>query len=159
MVCSQCGGLWVPGGDVSSIGEQEMLAALMGTGDPPAVDTGACLCPEGHGLLLRARVELEPPFSLDRCDHCRGIWFDRGEWDVLAQNYLLEHLDDLWTAAWQRQQRREQTRRSYFERCRQRFGDDLFDALTGVAEALQGHPRRAEALAFLHEMSGGDDDD
>lgn len=62
-------------------------------------DARTGLCPLGHGILIRARANTEPTFYLERCPHCHGIWFDNGEWNVLAEGHLLEHLEDLWDPA------------------------------------------------------------
>ena len=151
-VCGSCGGIWVPGGDVSHIGEtEEMYSMVVGAGQ--ASDQPAGVCPRGHGLLERARAELDPPVILDRCGDCHGIWFDRGEWEVLSRSHLIEHIDELWNKAFRQSQRRERVHRQYLERVKAHFGDEFFTALSEVAHQLKGHPQRSEALAFLREIS------
>ncbi len=50
------------------------------------------LCPEGHGIMVRAKIDVEDPFYLEKCTHCGGIWFDSGEWQQIAQHQLIESL-------------------------------------------------------------------
>ena len=96
-VCGGCGGLWVPGGALGRIGRTEMVySSLADDGKPGADTTAAGLCPEGHGMMARATADLSPPVPLDRCPHCCGIWFDRGEWQRLASTSLADHLEDLY---------------------------------------------------------------
>ncbi len=151
-VCASCGGIWVPGGDVSQIGKTEVMYSMI-VGDGQASEQSAGVCPQGHGLLERGRAELDPPVILDRCRDCHGIWFDRGEWDVLSRSHLINHIDDLWSQTFRRSQRQERVRQQYLDRVKSHFGDDFFAALCKVADQLKGHPQRSEALAFLREMS------
>lgn len=91
---------------------------------------------------------------LERCSSCRGIWFDRGEWSLLADRQLLDNLDQIWTAEWRARQRRLRSERDYERRLREEFGPDLFDTLQAVATKLKGYERRSQALAFLRDASG-----
>ncbi|MFL5359808.1 MAG: zf-TFIIB domain-containing protein, partial [Myxococcales bacterium] len=47
---------------------------------PAKADARSGVCPLCRGVLVRARVEGDHPFHLDRCPICAGIWFDSGEW-------------------------------------------------------------------------------
>jgi len=126
--------------------------------DLSAVETHTGLCPSGHGLLIRARIEIEPPLFLERCTDCGGIWFDRGEWNRLAENELLKDLPEFWTRAWQRKQRKETSRKLYIEWQQKTFGEELYALLSDLAERLKNHPRRSEALAFIREEILGERD-
>ena len=82
--CSGCGGYWVPLAVAARLAEF-MPEDAAGTTDgpaPAAADARAGLCPNGHGLLVFARIELDGHFYLDRCPTCSGVWFDRGEWET-----------------------------------------------------------------------------
>ena len=149
--CGRCQGLWT---------HLEGGAPFDGLPQTPAespkdADARTGLCPEGHGILLRARVELEPAFFLERCSHCLGLWFDSGEWQRLAEAHWLESLPDLFNESAQRLRRARQNEVEYHEWLRARVGPDLFEALRRVAGELQGQEFRGEALAFLRNASEG----
>jgi Zn-finger nucleic acid-binding protein len=99
--------------------------------------------------MARARVELDTPFFLERCLSCGGVWFDAGEWSRLATSQLLRSLLDFWTPAWRWRAQKQQAHRAELERLQARLGPPLFQQVQALAEALQGHPAREEALAFL----------
>jgi Zn-finger nucleic acid-binding protein len=112
-------------------------------------------CPQDRTIMSRTNIELSRTQSihLERCSSCRGVWFDAGEWQLLAGNHLLEHLDEFWTAEWRNKQRVLLDRAEYEERVREIFGPDLYQQLLAVAAALRGHPRRSQALAIIREES------
>ena len=151
--CRRCHGLWIDQRELPAL-LQEAPEVPAGAGEPAPLDSQGGLCPSGHGILLRTRVELEDDgFSLERCPHCLGIWFDAGEWQRLASAELLTRLPEFWSAAWQKQQRREHDRRTQLDWARESFGEDLLARLQATAEALKTHPRRSEAIAFLTRES------
>ena len=151
--CRTCGGIWLHLRELHRLAGSTASAPGQPAAESNELDGRGGLCPEGHGLLIRARIELEPPFYLDRCSQCHGVWFDRGEWQRLATHHLLEHLPELWTGAWQQRQRAAEQRRSYVEWANETFGDELFEQLTRLAAALDRYEHRAEALAFLRNES------
>jgi Zn-finger nucleic acid-binding protein len=127
--------------------------------DPPttaAHDDKGGRCPLDRTLLSRAEIELGGGriVRLERCSSCRGIWFDSGEWGLLADEQLLQNIDQFWTAEWRTHQRRLRSEREYERRIREEFGPELFETLQSVAAKLKGHARRSQALAFLREASG-----
>jgi Zn-finger nucleic acid-binding protein len=146
----------VPGGKVEQVGDSDILYSLLAR-DIEEDDAAACRCPNGHGILVRARAELVPPIRLDRCETCHGLWFDRGEWQELANSHLVDHLEDLWSKSAARKQRLERSQRRYRQWAKEQFGSDLMDRMLAVAEELKNHPSRAEALAFIREMSAEDE--
>ena len=113
-------------------------------------------CPVDGTILSRAEIEAGADggrIHLERCSSCRGVWFDRGEWSLLAEQQLLDNLDQFWTAEWRARQRRQQSERDYDRRLREEFGPDMFSALESIAARLKGYERRSQALAFLREAS------
>lgn len=124
--------------------------------DGGGLDAQGGRCPVDHSILSRAELEAgddHAPIHLERCTSCRGIWFDAGEWSLLANHQLLKNLDQVWTAEWRAAQRRQHNEREYQRRMREEFGPELYDTLQSVAGRLKGHERRSQALAFLREAS------
>jgi Zn-finger nucleic acid-binding protein len=101
--------------------------------------------------MIRARVEASVPFHIERCGLCRGIWFDRGEWQQLAVRQFLDHLDDLWDPAWQKRRRIEVERKSLDNALAHELGSELFHQLLELSRSLERHPARAQALAWLSD--------
>ena len=108
-------------------------------------------CPEGHGLLRRARVTLHDPYFLERCARCGGVWFDAGEWSRAAAGNLLANLSDVWSPAWRKHLSDQQSHESLEVDLKSKLGSALFEKLHGLAEQLEIHPHRGVALAYLSE--------
>lgn len=153
--CTTCEGLWV---------EHLGVPKLLGRGDemePPspeteedaAIDRRMGICPKGHGLLGRTRVEVDDGFYLDRCGTCAGLWFDKGEWQRLARRELLHRLPDFWTAAWQRRQREERQREDYLDWVGSEIGEELKGKIDELVDLLRVHPHRSAAIAYLVQES------
>ena len=158
--CPHCKGTWLPRDEA----KLEVVGALLdgestirAEFDP---DQRTGLCPMGHGILIRAKVELEDPFHLERCVECHGIWFDPGEWHILASSHLLEHLDQLWDPAWRHALRRERAAAEEREALAVDLGRPTFELLGTLANALRERsPRlKSAALAWLAEELAEDDE-
>jgi Zn-finger nucleic acid-binding protein len=150
----QCGGVWIYLQQLPAVSEAGLAEpSAVGGQEAEDQDVKAGLCPEGHGILIRARVEVDQPFYLDRCFKCGGVWFDSGEWQRLATHHLISALPEIWTQEWQDRQRAEKEHESYIDWARSVFGDDLASKLCEVATALANHPRLDEALAFVRNES------
>jgi Zn-finger nucleic acid-binding protein len=148
--CPACGGMWVPLYEVPRLLEDGVATS----GDAPAAtDAATGMCPARHGIMSRARVETATPFTLERCSSCFGVWFDRGEWQRLADAHLVDDLPHFWSREWQAQQRRVHSRNAHLESAKEDFGGELYAQLVQLAETLRGDKRRSEALAFLREES------
>lgn len=119
-------------------------------------DARTGLCPFGHGILIRAKVEIDDSFYLERCPECMGIWFDKGEWNKLAQSHLLERLDTLWDPAWRFRHRQSRERELVRRRLEQSFGAETLGQLDALVDRLGDAATtvRAEALAYLEEKLG-----
>ena len=149
--CRGCSGLWIPHLALEQ-GVELNIAPSSGAPTPsipPEGDQRTGLCPEGHGILIRARAELDRSFHVERCPVCRGVWLDRGEWRRLSAAGLLEHLDDLWDPSWQKRQRDDVNRRHLDESLRDALGEDLYAGLQRVVGELHAHPARSQALAWI----------
>jgi len=150
--CPACSGYWVPPELLTLPSTLEILGQRDTRRRPPASEgmrTGQC--PEGHGVLRRARVTLHDPYFLERCARCGGVWFDAGEWSRTVSENLLGNLSEVWSPAWRRHLSDQQSHESLEVDLKSKLGRELFDALHALAERLEGHPHRGVALAYLSE--------
>jgi Zn-finger nucleic acid-binding protein len=150
--CHQCSGFWVPPLAFNEPGIVELLKERdLRPAKPLEQDHRTGPCPEGHGLLRRARVTNEDPFFLERCGRCGGVWFDPGEWSRLADAKLLADVTNLWSPAWREHLSEEQNRASLAADLRQKLGNDTFEQLEKLADSLSEQSLGALALAYLRE--------
>jgi len=125
-------------------------------GGSKAHDDQGGQCPSDKSIMARAAIQVagEPaPVHLERCNSCRGVWFDGGEWSLLAAKHLLEHIDEFWSAEWRASQRHALEHEQYQRRLEETFGAELLGQIRSLAGALRNHPRRSQALALLREES------
>jgi len=101
--------------------------------------------------MIRAKVDVDNPFYLEKCTGCGGIWFDNGEWQRIRNLDLAENLNDLWCKSWQIKQRKEKDRQNYLETNRKLFGNQLFDQVMHLSELLKDHPEKGRAIALLQQ--------
>lgn len=149
--CPECGGIWVRKEDLSRVDDILFEAADDTISENKAHDLKTGTCPEGHGIMIRAKVEDESFFYLERCSTCGGIWFDKGEWQRVAGSHFLNNLADFWLLSWQRKQRQEKNRRQYLQQNEKLLGTELFNSILALSENLKQHPKKNRALAFLQQ--------
>ena len=149
--CKKCGGMWLEFDKIPRFTESLSSSSVDGN-EINLNDEKNGLCPSGHGIMVRAKVDADEPFFLEKCGACGGIWFDSGEWQRVANSNLTEKLNEFWCASWQARQRKEKGRQRYLDANRQFLGEELFDSLMKLSETLKNHPEKGRALALLqHE--------
>lgn len=148
--CQSCGGMWLEKAKIPLFAE---TTGDFDNGDSKEGlhDEKTGLCPEGHGIMIRAKIDLEKPFFLEKCSTCGGIWFDNGEWQKIINNNLKEGLEEFWCKSWQNKQRKEKSRARYLEGNRRLLGDRIFDEIMDLSKLLKEHPEKGRAIALLQE--------
>ncbi|HYQ45723.1 MAG TPA: zf-TFIIB domain-containing protein [Polyangiaceae bacterium] len=150
--CPNCAGFWVPPEVVALPASVEVLGKRDVRPKQPHLETQRTgQCPEGHGLLRRARVTFHDPYFLERCARCGGVWFDAGEWSRAVADELLGNLSEVWSPAWRKHLSDQQSHDSLEVDLRAKLGSELFSALDSLAHQLEHHPQRGVALAYLSE--------
>lgn len=153
--CYRCHGMWV------TIDEARELLTRGAIADPPSMlpqtvgnDDMGGLCPDGHGILSRARVDGPEPFYLERCTRCSGIWFDSGEWAQLASLHLVNHLGDLWDPDRRRQLVEQRLESGHRARMVALVGAELVDRIDRLVSDIDQHPSVREAKGYLMQKLG-----
>jgi Zn-finger nucleic acid-binding protein len=146
--CDVCHGTWFPEDEARLEAVAGLLAADSTIRPGGDEDRRTGLCPEGHGILIRALVQVEDPFHLERCSVCHGIWFDKGEWNRLAESHLLDHLERLWDPAMRFSAMKVEDPRQDLVR---RIGSPAVEMIETLATALRSHDAESTsaALAYL----------
>ena len=150
--CKNCNGMWL------MPGEAELLALevkdITTVARAPQDKKGG-FCPFEHGLLERARVEIDDggePFYLERCRSCSGVFFDDGEWNRLAHSRLIAHLDDLWDPLFQQRLADERSHKHWRDDLIESLGKDTVETVEHLATTLADRGMVSEAVAYLSEL-------
>jgi Zn-finger nucleic acid-binding protein len=150
--CRKCAGFWVPPLAFEEPGIVELLKERdLHPEHPLEQDHRTGVCPDGHGLLRRARASNDDPYFLERCGRCGGVWFDPGEWSRLADARLLTDVTSLWSPAWREHLSEEQNRASLRADLRAKLGGETFELLETLVDKLSQQNLSALALAYLQQ--------
>jgi Zn-finger nucleic acid-binding protein len=149
--CNRCRGFWVT---LSSIGALEASGALSSVDEDSIQaesDQRTGLCPEGHGILARAKASWTRPFYVERCLVCAGLWLDAGEWKRLSAEHLLGHLEDLWVPSWRKQMQQAHSAQQLREMFANRLGPELTRRVEALASELAAHEHADLGFAVFQE--------
>ena len=118
----------------------------------------ASFCPECHHLMRRAKVGHGLAFYLDRCSHCGGNWFDRGEWEILKAHNMHDKVHLVFSEPWQSQIRQAEFNRVLEETYRSALGDEDYAQALKIRAWLEEHPHRDYILSVLNQVPPSDDE-
>jgi len=152
--CSKCKGVWISadhydqwmklhGENLPEKPPEEGLNLLSGE------TIGAKFCPECKYILMKYRVGHQVGFSLNRCGHCGGIWFDKNEWEIMKSRNLHDDVHLVFSEPWQSAIRAEEHEAAMDEIWRQQLGDTDLSEIRRIKTWLDKHPKSAELRAFL----------
>src|SRR5215467_10119638 len=104
--CPSCRGNWLPSAHYREWHVEHREHLTEAPVDPASLPTAheisrARLCPECGYILLHYKVGHDLKFSLDRCGHCGGVWFDADEWEILRARNLHHDVHFIFSHAWQ----------------------------------------------------------
>jgi Zn-finger nucleic acid-binding protein len=109
-------------------------------------------CPDCGAILVPYKAGRDTGFSLDRCFHCGGVWFDENEWEILRARNLHDDVHLIFTRPWQDDVQQQEAARLREVRLRATFGSGDYDELMRIKEWLDNHPKSRELYSFLmHE--------
>lgn len=155
--CGQCHGHWTQKDDYDTWQQHqpqeemspERVLGYQSQYEPAPQDTKAALCPECQRYLSRTKVEINPPFYVERCPECQGVWQDPGEWEVLKDLGLHHHLEHLFTPHWFDEI--QEKRALHLEQLdlTQKLGEDLARQVFAITSALAAHPQGEFAASYI----------
>lgn len=153
-VCSRCGGRWVQSFQYWKWLERHgdiLPEKPAGEGAELAVEDSAAgkLCPECGHFLMRRKVGHGVDFHLDRCNNCGGIWFDKNEWEVLVSRGLHDEVHYVFSAAWQRRIREDETAENFEKRIESTMGTSDYAKLTEITAWINSHPERNTIINYI----------
>lgn len=117
----------------------------------------ASFCPECNHLMRRAKVGHGLEFYLDRCSHCGGNWFDKGEWEILKAHHIHDKVHLVFSQPWQSQLRQAEFNRVLDETYRSALGDEDYAQALEIRAWLEQHPHRNYILSVLNQVSPAED--
>ncbi|MEO0431793.1 MAG: zf-TFIIB domain-containing protein [Cyanobacteria bacterium J06656_5] len=112
----------------------------------------ASFCPECNHLMRRAKVGHGLTFYLDRCSHCGGNWFDKGEWQILKAHNIHDKVHLVFSEPWQAQLRQAEFNRVLEETYRSALGDEDYAQALSIRAWLEQHPHRDYILSVLNQV-------
>lgn len=150
--CDHCGGNWILIEDYVAWQERNVDYPFQ----PVEVEsleienTGrALVCPVTGTLMSKFRILSNNPHRLDYSPRVGGVWLDKGEWELLKNEGLAGSLNVLLTEPWQQKVRADQTRATFDQLYRSRFGDADYEKAQAIRAWLQDHPLKAELRSYL----------
>jgi len=160
--CPDCGGAWIRPDNYLQWQEQQGIdreaepqVALVPSQEaipftPPSLDNRAALCPDCKHYLVRGRVQLpQVMFFVERCPNCKGYWCDRGEWEVLQQLQLDQHLDYIFNEQWQHKVKALDFAAREQAATVEKLGPDIAAKVFELAGLLEAHPEGDFGVAYL----------
>ncbi|MEM8639130.1 MAG: zf-TFIIB domain-containing protein [Cyanobacteria bacterium P01_G01_bin.54] len=153
--CPACAGKWIAADDywhwLTQQGETLPEKEPEGIPVEPAAHQQAKLCPNCQRIMLRYKVGHGLNFRLDQCGSCNGIWFDAKEWEALKQRNLHDEVHLIFSAPWQSQIRKDETRQLLDGIYAQTFKKD-YAKIQELKAWLDGHPQRAAILDYVASL-------
>lgn len=164
--CDTCDGQWISSYDYwhwlewETSDDQISPHATVNLSDRLEVadNSRATFCPECHHLMRRAKVGHGLEFYLDRCSHCGGSWFDKGEWEILKACNIHNKVHLVFSEAWQSQIRQAEYNRVLEETYRSALGDDDYAQALNIRNWLEQHPHRDYILSLLNQVKPSEDE-
>lgn len=160
--CDECGGAWIR---PETYTEWQDRQGIDRDADPqvmvipsqfaadfqvPSMDNRAALCPDCRHYLVRGRVQLQrATFFVERCPNCKGYWCDRGEWEVLQQLQLHNHLDYIFDEQWQAEVKNLEFAIREKEATIEKLGPEIANKVFELARLLESHPNGDFGVAYL----------
>lgn len=151
--CEECGGHWIKSfqywrwrdRNKEILPEKETKLELIAE-DKNEFKT----CPECFKNLTKYSVGHGTGFTIDQCGVCRGIWFDKNEWEILKDKNLHDEIHFIFSAHWQKAAREEQYEINRENRLKDLIGESDFVKSKEFKDWLKKHDEKVQILGYLN---------
>lgn len=150
--CPKSGGVWIPFQSYLKWKERPSDDQReTSTSSTPVEDAKRriLVCPESGRLLIRYKVGHGLKFRVDLSPDTGGIWLDRGKWEALKSKGLHVRLNEVFTAAYQREIRAKDHEERLEEMFRRRIGPADCEKVILFKRWLVQHEKRRRILCYL----------
>ncbi|MGB8648171.1 MAG: zf-TFIIB domain-containing protein [Anaerolineae bacterium] len=151
--CPQCEGVWISANEYLRWRQAQgptLPERVADISNIPKIDVPQVkLCPADGHFLRRYHVIANEEFYLDRCTYCNGVWFDKGEWDVLVARNLHDKLNQFFTQPYQSHLQEQEAYTALDRFYLGKFGEEDYGRIREIRDWLTNHPKRAMLLAYL----------
>lgn len=152
--CGECGGVFISaeqynqwlrahGANLPEKPAQEQVELVSGE------TVGAKFCPQCRFMLMKYKVGHNVNFSLNRCGHCGGMWFDKNEWEILKSRNLHDDVHMVFSHSWQSKVRDDERVAFLDAALRKELGEEDFNEVRRIKGWMDSHPKSAQLFAFL----------
>jgi Zn-finger nucleic acid-binding protein len=156
--CSHCAGHWVHLDDYFKWQEKQTPMTAVVEEINVEVDaiegemlnnSTAMFCPESGAIMTKYRITSDVEHQLDWSE--KGIWLDKGEWELLKQKGVADKLNQIFSEEWQNRIQKRRHRNTVDARYTQQFGEESYSRLKLVRSWLeeQSEENRMLMLSYL----------
>lgn len=151
--CTECGGHWINSFQYWLWQEKlpENLEEVAGSGSFESEDIiKSKKCPECGNFLQRYKVGHGTDFTIDRCEKCRGIWFDKNEWEILKDKNLHDDIHFIFSQHWQKEARDEQADKNREAMLVKYIGEDGLEKIKDFKNWYKDQKEKSIIQAYLN---------
>lgn len=109
----------------------------------------ALTCPKCTRLMTKYGIASEVGNRLDVCASCDEAWIDDGEWTLLKSLALSKDLSAIFTTAWQKRIKAENTERQRYERLESAVGTEDAERAHEVRVWLHNKPSKPTIIQYI----------
>lgn len=151
--CTECGGHWINSFQYWLWQEKlpQKLEEKKEKSSLQAVDVKKMKkCPECNNILQRYAVGHGTDFEIDRCEKCRGIWFDKNELEILKDKNLHDEIHFIFSNHWQSEARKEKMSQNRETMLEKLVGEEGVTILKEFKNWYQKQNDKSTITAFLN---------
>ncbi len=150
--CPSCEGRWLSFSNYWGWLEKQGEILPEKSGDSATLDSidtkQAMLCPECSHIMIKFKIGHGISFHLDRCGHCKGVWFDKNEWETLRERNLHDEIHRIFTTKWQKEIHSEMLAKQIKEVYEEKFGEG-YDKIKDFKSWVELQGEKSAILAYL----------